>query len=186
MNPDFRDLLALFNAHGVDYLVVGGYAVAAHGHVRATKDLDVWVRPSPVNAPHVIRALVEFGAPLHDLTEADLSSPGIVFQIGVPPIRIDVLTSISAVEFEPAWLARVEVDLGGLKVRSYPANTSSATRGQWRAYRISRTQSDWRNSIKSPRRNRCGSRRGRTPHCSGLTSFAAEFDIVRPLWPPRE
>lgn len=111
MNPDFRDLLATFNAHGVDYRVVGAHArvvgahaLAAHGHVRATGDLDVWVRPSPENAARVLRALVAFGAPLHDLTEADLVRPGLIFQIGVPPLRIDVLTAVDGLDFEPAWL----------------------------------------------------------------------------------
>ena len=90
MNRDFRDLLAEFNVQGVEYLVVGAYALAAHGHVRATKDLDVWVRPDSGNARRVLKALQAFGAPLLDLTEADLATPGLVFQIGVPPVRIDV------------------------------------------------------------------------------------------------
>jgi len=64
MNPDFRDLLAAFNAHGVEYLVVGAHALVAHGHVRATKDLDVWVKPSAFNAPRIMTALLAFGAPL--------------------------------------------------------------------------------------------------------------------------
>ena len=80
MNPDFRDLLSEFNAHGVEFLIVGAYALAAHGHVRATGDLDIWVRPEASNARRVITALAAFGAPLPDLTEADLSRPGVVFQ----------------------------------------------------------------------------------------------------------
>jgi hypothetical protein len=79
MNQDFRDLLAEFNAHGVEYLVVGAHALAVHGYVRATKDLDVWIRPELGNARRVIAALAAFGAPLHDLTEADLASPGTMF-----------------------------------------------------------------------------------------------------------
>lgn len=106
MNPDFKDLLSAFNAHGVEYLVVGAYALAAHGRVRATGDLDVWVRPEPGNATRVCSALAAFGAPLQDLTEQDLRSPGIVFQIGVAPLWIDVLTGIDAVEFEEAWQTR--------------------------------------------------------------------------------
>jgi hypothetical protein len=94
MNQDFRDLLAEFNARGVEYLVVGAHALAAHGHVRATEDLDVWVRPDAANASRVFAALAEFGAPLHDLTESDLAATGTIFQIGVAPIRIDVITSI--------------------------------------------------------------------------------------------
>ena len=74
MNPDFRDLLAAFNARGVDFLIVGAHALAAHGLVRATKDPDVWVRPEPPNAERVLAALTDFGAPLQDLTVDDLSS----------------------------------------------------------------------------------------------------------------
>lgn len=116
MNPDFRDLLAEFNAQGVEYLVVGAHALAAHGHVRATKDLDLWIRPHPENAARVIRAISTFGAPLHDLTEADLSEPGVIFQIGVPPVRIDILTEIEAVEFEEAWERRLETRFAGQPV----------------------------------------------------------------------
>lgn len=108
MNQDFRDLLAEFNAHGVEYIVVGAHALAAHGHVRATKDLDVWVRPDRANATRVIAALKAFGAPLQDLTEADLAVAGTIFQIGVAPIRIDVITAIDGVDFADAWLARLQ------------------------------------------------------------------------------
>ena len=107
MNQDFRDLLAEFNARQVEFLLVGAHALAAHGHVRATQDLDVWVRPSPENATRVIEALRVFGAPLHDLTEKDLTTPGLVFQIGVEPIRIDVLTVIDGVQFDEAWAERM-------------------------------------------------------------------------------
>lgn len=107
MNPDFRDLLAEFNAHGVEYLVVGAHALAAHGYVRATKDLDVFVRPSTKNAPKVLRALAAFGAPLHDLTTEDLTKPGLIFQIGIDPVRIDVITDIDGVEFAEAWKDRM-------------------------------------------------------------------------------
>ena len=112
MSPDFKDLLSEFNAHGVDYLVVGAYALAAHGRIRATGDLDVWVRPVPANAKQVLSALVKFGAPLQDLSEQDLSTPGVVYQIGVAPLRIDILTAIDAVEFEEAWQARVITGCG--------------------------------------------------------------------------
>lgn len=107
MSPDFKDLLSEFNALGVEYLVVGAYALAAHGHVRATGDLDVWVRPDPVNGKRVMDALRAFGAPLQDLTAHDLSQPGLVFQIGIAPLRIDVLTSIDGVNFEEAWADRL-------------------------------------------------------------------------------
>ena len=107
MNRDFRDLLAEFNVQGVEYLVVGAHALAAHGHVRATKDLDVWVRPDFENARRVLKALKEFGSPLHDLTEDDLVRPGTAFQIGIAPLRIDVITAIDGVSFEEAWSARL-------------------------------------------------------------------------------
>ena len=106
MNSDFRDLLSAFNAHGVEYLVVGAYAMAAYGRIRATGDIDVWIRPTAHNARQVIGALKEFGAPLHDLQEADLSAPGVIFQIGVAPVRIDILTSIDGVDFAEAWQSR--------------------------------------------------------------------------------
>ena len=107
MSPDFRDLLSTFNAHGVEYLVVGAYALAAHGRVRATGDLEVWIRPESLNAQRVMKALAEFGAPLQSLSTADLVQPGIVFQIGVAPLRIDILTSIDAVNWDDAWNTRV-------------------------------------------------------------------------------
>jgi hypothetical protein len=113
VNRDFRDLLAEFNARGVDYLVVGAHALAAHGHVRATKDLDVWVRPDADNAKRVLGALKEYGTPLHGLTEDDLAKPGTIFQIGVPPLRIDVITAIDSVEFDEAWRARLQTQFAG-------------------------------------------------------------------------
>lgn len=109
MNPDFRDLLAEFNAHGVEFLVIGAHALAAHGLVRATKDLDIWVRPERSNAERVLAALIAFGAPLHDLTVDDLSRPGLIFQIGVAPIRINVTTQVDGVTFDAAWPDRIAV-----------------------------------------------------------------------------
>jgi len=104
----FRAMLAALNENGVAYLVVGAHALAVHGHVRATKDLDIWVRPEAANAARLLKALGAFGAPLHDLSKAELSTPGIVFQVGVPPVRIDIVTSIDGVGFDAAWEARVQ------------------------------------------------------------------------------
>jgi hypothetical protein len=109
VNRDFAEMLAALSAAGADYLLVGAHALAAHGVVRATGDLDVWVRPTQENASKVWRALVAFGAPLQQLTEHDLATPGIVFQIGVVPYRIDLLTSIDGVQFEEAWQHRMRV-----------------------------------------------------------------------------
>lgn len=108
MNQDFRDLLAAFNDQHVEFIVVGAHAMAAHGHVRATKDMDVWIRPTVENATRAICALKAFGAPLLGLTEEDLSTPGVVFQIGVPPLRIDVLTAVDGLTFDEAWPNRMK------------------------------------------------------------------------------
>lgn len=114
MYPDFKELLLAFNAHDVEYLIVGAHALAAHGHVRATKDLDLWVRPEESNAQRVLRALLDFGAPLSDLTAADLSGEETIFQIGHAPLRIDVITSIDGVDFAEAWPDRLETSFGGV------------------------------------------------------------------------
>jgi len=116
MNPDFRDLLSAFCAAGVEFIVVGAHALAAHGHVRATKDLDVWIRPTLENAQRVLAALRQFGAPLGEVSAADFSAPGVTFQMGVAPVRIDLLTEIDGVDFQPAWARRDERVLDGLTV----------------------------------------------------------------------
>jgi hypothetical protein len=116
VNPDFRDLLSEFSAHRVEFLLVGAHALAVHGLVRATKDLDVWVRPDPTNAERVLAALEAFGAPRMDLTRDDLTRPGTIYQIGVPPLRIDVITDIDGVTFADAWPERVQVSLEGVDV----------------------------------------------------------------------
>ena len=116
LNPDFRDILRAFSDEKVEFLVVGGYAMAFHGFVRATGDIDLWIRTSDENARRVWLALQTFGAPLFDLTVADLQTPGIVFQLGIVPTRIDVLTQISAVEFEDAWQARQTIEIEDLQI----------------------------------------------------------------------
>ncbi len=116
LNPDFRDMLSALCEEGAEFLVVGSYALAAHGHPRTTGDIDLWVRPAPENASRVWRALSRFGAPLERASPADLSTPGNVLQIGVVPRRIDVMTSIEAVTFESAWLRRIEVEIEGLRI----------------------------------------------------------------------
>jgi hypothetical protein len=114
VNQNFKELLLAFNGHDVEYLVVGAHALAAHGHVRATKDLDLWVRPEQSNAQRVLQALSDFGAPLSDLTADDLNRKETIFQIGLPPLRIDIITSIDGVEFAEAWPDRVEASFGGV------------------------------------------------------------------------
>ncbi len=112
MTPDFLDLLRALLAADARFMIVGAYAVGVHGRPRATKDLDVWVEASDTNAPKVMAALHEFGAPLMGLTEADLRQPGTGLQIGVEPGRIDVLTAISGVHFADAWPSTVQADFG--------------------------------------------------------------------------
>ncbi len=112
VNRDFRDLFAELNGAGAEYLLVGGYALAFHAVPRFTKDLDIWVNATPENALRVHAALVQFGAPVAELTPPDLGTPGIVFQIGIPPNRIDVLTSIDGVQFADAWSERVSTQYG--------------------------------------------------------------------------
>jgi len=107
LNPDFRDLFAALNDAQAEFLIVGGYALAVHGVPRFTKDLDVWVWANPANGVRVWNALESFGAPFGDLRLEDLCSPGMVFQMGVPPNRIDIITGIDGIGFEEAWDHRV-------------------------------------------------------------------------------
>jgi hypothetical protein len=116
MNPDFVDLLRAFGAADVRFLVVGAYALAHHGRPRATGDLDVWVDATPVNAPRIMRGLAAFGAPTRDITQDDFARPGVVFQIGLPPGRIDILTELTGVTFDEAWPDREAGRFGDLTV----------------------------------------------------------------------
>ena len=111
LNQDFRDILSALSDAEADYLLVGAYALAAHGLVRATEDLDLWIRATPENAVRVMKALLEFGAPSDRFQREDLSSPDTVIQLGVAPVRIDLLTSISGVDFKSAWERRVTVEI---------------------------------------------------------------------------
>lgn len=118
LNPDFRDLLVCLSREGVEYVLVGAYALAFHGAPRATGDIDVFVRPTPANADRTWRALLAFGAPLAaaGVEPRDFASPGIVYQIGLPPRRVDILSDISGVSFDEAWKSRVMADLEGFPV----------------------------------------------------------------------
>ena len=111
LNRDFSEFVASCNRHGVRYLVVGGYALAAHGHPRATKDFDVWVWIGADNPSRVTAALEEFGFGDVGLTASDFSAAGKMIQLGYSPIRIDILTSIDGVEFEDAYESRVTMRL---------------------------------------------------------------------------
>jgi predicted nucleotidyltransferase len=117
VNSDFSDLLNLFNANNVRYLIIGGYAVIQYAEPRYTKDLDIWISVDQENAAAVYRALRAFGAPLADMSEADFAEEGYFYQMGRPPMRVDILMGIPGLEFEKAWQQRVEVDFDGLSVK---------------------------------------------------------------------
>jgi hypothetical protein len=116
VQQDFRELLALFNKHEVDYLIVGAYALGFHGVPRYTGDLDIFVKPDPVNARSIMQALHEFGFGSVGLTAADFEVEGKVVQLGFPPVRIDIMTSITGVSWEQARSGRVEGWFGDLTV----------------------------------------------------------------------
>lgn len=116
MNPDFVDLLRAFIAADVRFLVVGAYALAVHGRPRATGALDIWVDATGENAGRVTRALATFGAPMHDVTEADFAASSVTYQIGVAPGRIDILTELTGVIFADAWPGRMAAPFGEIDV----------------------------------------------------------------------
>jgi hypothetical protein len=118
MIDDFRDLLRELVAAGAEFLVIGAHALSVHGVPRATGDLDVWIRSTPENAERVMRALRSFGAPVEALgmDAGDFTRPDVVAQLGVPPYRIDLLTSISGVQFDDAWAERVHGEIAGVHV----------------------------------------------------------------------
>lgn len=115
LNPDFRDILTALAERQAEFILVGAYALAFHGAPRASGDIDLFVRPTADNAQRVCAALVAFGAPVaqHGVTATDLATPGTVYQIGLPPRRIDILTQISGLDFDEAWASRVAASLDG-------------------------------------------------------------------------
>jgi hypothetical protein len=116
LNRDFVEMLSALSEAGAEYLVVGAHAMAVHGRPRATGDLDVWIRPTIENAERVWSALIEFGAPLHELEVGDLASSDLVFQIGIAPRRIDIMTSVTGISFDEAWPHRLAVPIEGIEV----------------------------------------------------------------------
>lgn len=118
VNEEYRDILAALLRQNVRFLIVGAHALAAHGYLRATLDIDIWIDATPENAHRVWQALAEFGAPLDDLDirEEDLTRPEVVAQFGLPPNRIDILTGVSGLTFERAWANRIEDELEGVRV----------------------------------------------------------------------
>ena len=115
LNKDYREMLQSLLENKVEFLVVGAYAMAAHGYPRATGDIDLWVFTSKENAEKVYKALGEFGAPLEQIDKDSFSEKGIIFQIGVAPCRIDIITQIDGIEFEQAYPKRKEIEIDGIK-----------------------------------------------------------------------
>ena len=133
VQPDFKELLELFNAQGVEYLIVGGYALAFHGAPRFTGDLDLLVRPDPDNATRILSALKEFGFGSLDLSVGDFTAAGSVVQLGVPPVRVDLVTSMDGVSWRDAWSGKEEGTYGGTPVcfigrREFIANKRAVAR----------------------------------------------------------
>jgi hypothetical protein len=116
LDKDFNEFVELFLEHNVRFLIVGGYALAAHGLPRATGDLDAWVWANPENAQNILRALNAFGFQNLSLSESDFSKEDSIIQLGYPPFRIDILTSIDGVAFDQAWGNKFVIDLNGMKV----------------------------------------------------------------------
>ncbi len=117
LNEDYKDMLLCLLAERVEFLLVGAYALAAHGYPRATLDIDLWVRPSAENAEAVLKALRRFGAPLHGLSREDLQRHDTIYQIGVAPRRIDIITGASGLEFDAVYERSLKTDWEGVAVR---------------------------------------------------------------------
>ncbi len=117
IQPDFRDLLELFNSHKVKYIIVGGYALAFHGAPRYTGDIDIFVASNAKNAERIFSALKDFGFGSVGLTPADFNKPGQIIQLGVPPVRIDIVTSITGVSWEEAESNQVKGNYGDIRVQ---------------------------------------------------------------------
>ncbi len=116
LNEDYRDILRALVEEKVRFILVGAYALAAHGYPRATMDIDIWVMPSPDNAEAVLKALKAFGASLYNLTKEDLEKDGTIFQIGVAPIRIDIITALTGLKFEETYRNSILVNIDGIGV----------------------------------------------------------------------
>ena len=116
VQPDFRDLLGLFNVHKVEYMIVGAYALAFHGVPRFTGDLDIYIRPNSENARRILHALDEFGFKSVGLTIEDFQGADKVVQLGVPPVRVDIITSLTGVSWEEAFSGRAEGKYGDVPV----------------------------------------------------------------------
>jgi hypothetical protein len=116
LNQDFKEFIQLLNANQVKYLVIGGYAVAIHGHPRYTKDIDIWIDITPTNTQSLMKALKDFGFESLGLTAEDFQSPDTIIQLGYPPSRIDLITSPDGVDFTLCYQAKLSIEIDGLLI----------------------------------------------------------------------
>ena len=116
LNKDFREFIELLNSNKVKYLLIGGYAIALHGHPRYTKDLDIWLEMSEENADRVIEVLKDFGFGEMDVSREDFLQKGMVVQLGLPPNRIDLINSPDGVDFARCYEKKIEIEIDGLKI----------------------------------------------------------------------
>jgi len=135
LNPDFKEFIQSLNDNDVRYLVVGGYAVALHGHPRYTKDIDIWIEPDPENAARMVKAIIQFGFESLGLETDDFLENDVIIQLGYPPNRIDLMTSLSGVNFKSCYAERISVKVDGVGVNfidlaSLKKNKSATGRSQ--------------------------------------------------------
>jgi hypothetical protein len=116
LNKDFKEFIALLNANGVEYLLVGGYAVGFYGYPRFTQDIDIWINPSEVNAEKILKTLNDFGFPIKRLSANDFLQPETIFQMGRPPFRIDIINSLDGVKFPNCYKRRISMTVKEIKI----------------------------------------------------------------------
>ncbi len=116
LNKDYKEMLQILLEENVKFIIVGAYALAVYGYPRATGDIDIWIEAEKDNSKKIINSLIKFGAPLENITEKDFQQEDVIFQIGVAPRRIDIITSIDGVEFDEAYKDKIIIEINGLKI----------------------------------------------------------------------
>ena len=136
LNQDFREFIQLLNENQVKYLVIGGYAVAIHGHPRYTKDIDIWVEMSKDNAQKMLRALAEFGFGSLGLAESDFQTPDQIIQLGYPPSRIDLITTPDGIDFDACYQSKLEIVIDNINVKFIDLENLKKIKKHLAGYRI--------------------------------------------------
>ncbi|MCH8010834.1 MAG: nucleotidyltransferase [Candidatus Marinimicrobia bacterium] len=116
LNQDYKEMLSILLEEKVEFLLVGAYALAAHGFPRATGDIDIFIRPSFINSQKVHKSLLKFGTPMGNINTNDFEKSGVIFQIGIAPRRIDIINDIDGVSFDSAFEDKIIVEIDGLKI----------------------------------------------------------------------